>query len=294
MVAIIVLCWNGKEDTIECLKSLKSVNYPRYQTIVVDNGSMDGTAAAVRLGFPEVEVIQTGENLGFAAGNNVGIRYALDKGADAVLLLNNDTTIDPNFLRILVESLYRERDIGAVNPTIYYYSHPAVVWSAGGTLDWQTGVAYQRHINELDLGQFRSEEEVDYGVGAALLIRREAIEAAGQLDPSFFLYYEETEWCCRARDAGYKTLYIPAAKIWHKVSQSMNNRNATQLYYFCRNRLLFLNKRGVKPSRLLRIALSDFGRMAAAKAVRGERKESLAVVRAVVDFYLERLGRAEL
>lgn len=294
LVAIIVLCWNGKKDTLECLESLRKLRYPNYRTILVDNGSTDGTSAAVRDSFPEAEVIETRRNVGFAAGNNVGINHALERGADAVFLLNNDTTVDPDLLTSLVTSLYRSPDIGAVNPTIYYYDQPSVIWSAGGTLDWQTGIAYQRHVDEVDIGQLRAEEEVDYGVGAALLMRREAAEAVGLLDPSFFLYYEETDWCSRARDAGYKTIFVPSGKVWHKVSQSMNGRSATQLYYCCRNRLLFMSKRGTGSMRLLRIAVGDFGRMSAAMALRGERREGLAVARAVLDFYLDRLGEAKL
>ncbi|MEN6520996.1 MAG: glycosyltransferase family 2 protein [Armatimonadota bacterium] len=290
-VAIIVLSWNGKDDTFECLKSLGEVVYPNFWTILVDNGSTDGTAEAVRSAFSDVEVIETGQNLGFAGGNNIGIRRSLDSGADAVLLLNNDTVVAPEFLSPLVKVLYRSDDIAAVNPLIYYYDQPDVIWSAGGEIDRRTGIAYQRYLDIKDVGQFRGETAVDYGVGAALLICREAIEKVGLLDPDYFLYYEESDWCFRARDAGYKTIFTPESKIWHKVSRGFEGRSAAQLYYFCRNRLYFLKKRRVKSSRLLRIVLSDFSRMAASMAVHGDVRSSRAVLRGVADFYLGRMGK---
>ncbi|MEN6371575.1 MAG: glycosyltransferase family 2 protein [Armatimonadota bacterium] len=290
-VAIIVLAWNGRDDTLECLKSLEDIDYPDFRVILVDNGSTDGTAEAVRSAFPDVEVIETGQNLGFAGGNNTGIRHALDSGADAVLLLNNDTVVAPEFLSSLVQVLYRSDDIAAVNPLIYYYDQPDVVWSAGGEIDRRTGIAYQRYVDIKDAGQFKGVTAVDYGVGAALLICREALEKVGLLDPDYFLYYEESDWCFRAKDAGYKTIFTPESKIWHKVSRGFEGRSAAQLYYFCRNRLYFLKKRRMKNSRLLRIALVDFGRMAASMAVRGHVKSSHAVLRGVVDFYLGRMGK---
>ncbi|MBI2843222.1 MAG: glycosyltransferase family 2 protein [Armatimonadetes bacterium] len=294
LVSIAILSWNGREDTLECLKSLRGVDYPNYHTILVDNGSTDGTIPAVREGFPEVEILETGENLGCAGGNNAGIRRSLEIGADAVLLLNNDTTLDPAFLSILVENLYSSSDIGATNPTIYYYDEPDVVWSAGGSIDERTGIAYQRHLNEADRGQFKNNEDVDYGISAAMLVRREAIETAGLMDQDFFIYYDETEWCCRARDAGYRILYVPQARIWHKVSKVMNKNSAGQLYYFCRNRLLFMKKRGAGTASLFRIAAADFGRMSLAMALRGEGKQSKAVLRAVSDFYWGRFGRVQI
>jgi GT2 family glycosyltransferase len=252
---------------------------------------MDGTADAVRSASPEVELIETGQNLGFAGGNNVGISHALDSGADAVLLLNNDTIVAPGFLSSLVKALYRSDDIAAANPLIYYYDQPDVIWSAGGEIDERTGIAYQKYIDNKDTGQLKGETIVDYGVGAALLIRRDAIEKVGLLDPDFYLYYEESDWCFRARDAGYKTIFTPESKIWHKVSRGFAGRSSAQLYYFCRNRLHFLKKRRMSRLKVFRIALTDFGRMAAAMAVRGDAKSSRAVLRGVTDFYLGRMGK---
>lgn len=289
-VAVIVLSWNGKDDTLECLESLRKVDYPCFRVILVDNASVDGTVEAVRRGFPEVEVIETGENLGFAEGNNIGIRHALDRGFDAVLLLNNDTIVDSGFLSAMVEPLYRSEDAAAANPLIYYYSQPDIIWAAGGEIDERTGIAYQRHIDEKDAGQFADEEAIDYGVGTALLIRREAIEKVGLLDREYFLYYEESDWCYRAKDTGYKILFVPQSKVWHKVSRGFEGRSAAQLYYFCRNRLYFLKKRGMGSFRLLKIAVLEYGRMAASMAIRGDVKSARAVLKGVADFFSRRQG----
>lgn len=290
-VAIIILCWNGKNDTIECLKSLCDVDYPNFETIVVDNASTDGTAEDVKLSFPDVEVIKNDCNLGFAGGNNVGIVFALEKGFDAVLLLNNDTIVDPKFLSELVDVLYKSPHIGATNPVIYYYDDPSVIWSAGGYVDAKTGIAHQNHINEVDTGILR-EEIIGYGVGAAILIKREAIEMAGVLDESFFLYYEETEWCYRASDVGFKTVLVPSSKVLHKVSRSFNGDSAIQLYYLSRNRLLFLYRRGKSKVNLLGIAIGEFFRMSASMFARKKPKLGMAVLKGVFDFYRSHLGRA--
>lgn len=295
MVGIIILSWNRREDTLECLRSLSHIEYPSYRIFLVDNGSTDGTAEAVKELFPAVDIIQNGKNLGYAAGNNVGIREVLNLGIETVLLLNDDTVVDPHFLTILVESLYRSPDIGAVNPTIYYFDDPDIIWSAGGQINERTGIAHQRHFKEIDRGQLgSSERDVHYAIGAAILIKAEALEKVGMLDSEFFVYYEETDWCFRARAAGFRIVYVPTARIWHKVSRNMTQGHETLSYYFCRNRLLFLHKRGKSKARLLKITILEYCRMAISFAVTGRKKQSRFVLRGILDFYLERFGRANL
>lgn len=294
LVGIIVLSWNHKGDALECLNSLQEINYPNYRVILVDNASTDDTVDAVRAQFPAVEVIVNDCNLGYAGGNNVGIKYALDSGIEAILLLNDDTIVDPSFVTILTDALYRSPDIGAVNPTIYYYDEPNTIWSAGGSVDISTGIAHQRRVDEVDDGRPLPECDVEYGVGAAILIKREAMEKTGPLDPDFFVYYEESDWCFRAKEAGFRTIYVPSAKIWHKVSRSMVGNRSTLDYYYCRNRLLFLKKRGMGKIKLFKIATLDFGRMSASSALRGRFWQSRLVARGVLDFYRGRVGKVNL
>ena len=240
-VSIIVLNYNSRDDTLDCLRSLKHLTHFQTQVIVVDNGSSDGSVEAVRSQFPEVEVIATGQNLGFAAGNNVGIQRALDSGADYVMLLNNDTIVAPDMVDIMLDAMAADPAIGVAGPTIYYYTQPEVIWSAGGEIDWKRGLTYMIGIGDEDKGQFgMAPREVEFVTGCALLVRRDVWEKAGLLDEKFFMYYEETEWCVRARRANFKIIQVPLAMMWHKISIEAREASPRVYYYMTRNRLLFL------------------------------------------------------
>jgi GT2 family glycosyltransferase len=244
-VSIIVLNYNGRQDTMACLRSLEHLTYSRASTILVDNASADGTVDAVRQAYPNVEVIETGANLGFTGGNNVAIKHALDNGADYILLLNNDTIVAPDFLNVMVEVMEQDPTIGVTGPMIYYHSNPEMIWTAGGTIDWKHGTTSMIGLNQLDMSQFGlSPTHVDFVTGCALLARREVWEKVGMLDDKFFMYYEETEWCVRATRAGYKIALVPMAMIWHKISIEERATSPRTYYYMVRNRLLFLNKTG--------------------------------------------------
>jgi GT2 family glycosyltransferase len=239
-VAIIVLTWDGRELTLDCLASLNGLDYPNHRIIVVDNGSHDGTVEAVRRQYPSVTVIHNGENLGFAEGNNVGIHQALAQGFDYVLLLNNDTVVDPQMLQALVGVAESEGQIGIVGPVIYYHDEPEVVWSAGNAVDWRAVTLRRLHADTRD-SHPDVPYDVDYVTGCALCIKREVAEQIGLLDPRYFIYFEETDWCFRARAHGYKVVVAPQARLWHKVSATMRQDSPTTTYYMTRNAFLFLN-----------------------------------------------------
>lgn len=242
-VTIIILNWNGKEDTIECLGSLKHITYPNNEILLVDNGSTDGSVECFRNRHPEIEIIENEENLGFAEGNNVGIRRAMDEGADYVLLLNNDTVVDPEFLGELVNVVAKNPKIGFAGPKIYYYDYNGkkdVINFAGGRLNMWKGTA--RHIGkkEIDSGQYDKIKKVDYAQGSCLLGRIEMISKIGLLDPEYFTYWEEDDWCMRGRKAGYDTVFVPKAKIWHKISTS--DVGKIKMYFLGRNQFFFMKK----------------------------------------------------
>jgi len=240
-VAIIVLNWNGLTDTLACLESLQWLDYPNYEIMVVDNGSTDGSVSAIRGQFPAVTIIETGENLGFAGGNNVGMRHALENGADCVLLLNNDTEVAPDFLGRLVEAAEADPRVGMAGPMIYYYDQPEVIWSAGGEIDWRRGCTRMVGLDERDDGQFgRAAREVDFVTGCAVLVRATALRQAGLLDERFFMYYEEVEWCVRTRRTGFRIIHVPSAHMWHKIAPGVQADSPRVHYYMTRNRLLFL------------------------------------------------------
>ncbi|RRR72966.1 MAG: glycosyltransferase family 2 protein [Candidatus Viridilinea halotolerans] len=242
-VAIIVLCYNGSSDTLACLASLRRSDYPQAQVVVLDNASQDDTPAKVREHFPEVLVIENGANLGFAAGNNVGLRYALAEGYDYALLLNNDTEVAPDFLSLLVAAAEADPQRGALGPMIYYYEAPTRIWSAGGQIDWQRGVCSMAGEAE-DVGQYATPRDVDFVTGCALLMRRTALERAGLLDERFFMYFEESEWCVRVARAGMRIRFVPQARVWHKIPLNARFDKEYLAYYMTRNRLLFLRATG--------------------------------------------------
>ncbi|MDH3197257.1 MAG: glycosyltransferase family 2 protein [Candidatus Krumholzibacteria bacterium] len=220
-VVVIVLTWNGRDLTLECLESLRSVRAAGVEVVVVDNASSDGTAAAVRERHGDgVTLIENGANLGFSAGNNVGIAYALRRGARFMLLLNNDTAVDPDFIDELLRPLERDPRVGITGPKIYYYTPRDRIWFAGGEVRMARGLARHVGIRETDRGQYDAPREVDYVTGCALMARREVYEEIGLLDPSYAAYFEDTDLCMRARRAGYGLLYVPTAKVWHKISAS--------------------------------------------------------------------------
>ena len=188
--------------------------------------------------------IQTGANLGFAGGNNVGIRYALKRGFDYVLLLNNDTVVDKNFIEPLVKVFQTETKVAAVGSKVYYYDRPNVINFAGGKINLWKGTAPHIGINQIDDGQFNQIKKVDYVIGCALMASREAFEKIGLLDEKYFIYTEEVDWCFNACKLGYKVLFVPQSKIWHKISASAGILSDFSIYHFTKNKIYFLKKNG--------------------------------------------------
>lgn len=242
-VFIIVLNWNGKNDTLECLSSLDKLTYQNYQTIVVDNGSSDNSVSAIKQAFPDIPLIETGENLGFAEGNNVGIRYAQKQACDYILLLNNDTTVEPGFLNCLVSEAISKNNRGLFGPKINYFSQPDKIWWAGSRWNHKKLEFEHIGIDQDDSGAFDHPEETDYICGCALLIPSAVMDDIGLMDPTFFLTYEETDWCYRARRAGYPSYYVPGSRIFHKVSVSFGGESSPlQQYFYTRNKLLWASR----------------------------------------------------
>ena len=247
-VYICTLNWNQFEHTSECLDSLMCIDYPNYRVIVVDNGSSDGSAAELKRKYPHVDFIENGENLGFAAGNNVGIRYALKRGADYVFLINNDAVVDPLVLERLVTVAKSDKRTGIVGPAIYCYPESRVFWAAGMEKIVPKGKIFPHYVmrgkGEVDTGQYRQNEDVDMINACALMIKREVVEKIGLLDEKFFAYNEDSDWNERAGAAGYRIVYVPGAMVWHKGSVSLGGEGSpSSWFYTVRNELFFLKKR---------------------------------------------------
>jgi len=242
-VVIVVLNWNGKRVTVECLESLKQIDYSNYEILLVDNGSTDGSQECFRTRYPEIVLLENEANLGFAEGNNVGIRRAIDWHADYVLLLNNDTSVHKGFLSELVRVAQSDSRIGFVGPKIYYddcHGQRDVIAFAGGRFNLWIGKARNIGDGEKDRGQYDDIKEVSYVQGACLLAKREVVQRIGLLDSTLFAYWEETDWCMRGCRAGYSSVFVPNAKIWHKVAAS--NGGVRSTYYLTRNLFRFTKK----------------------------------------------------
>ncbi|HEX9921951.1 MAG TPA: glycosyltransferase family 2 protein [Anaerolineae bacterium] len=298
-VAIIVVNWNRRADTLACLSSLDRLQYPNYDIVVIDNDSTDDSVSAIRAAHPQVTLIEIGENLGFVGGNNVGLDHARTLGADYALLLNNDTEVAPEFLQLLVEAAEADPQVGIAGPLIYYFDRPDMVWSAGGAIDWAGGSTRMLGLNEQDHGQFdAAPHPVDFVTGCALLIKMALVEQVGMLDPRFFAYYEETEWCVRATRAGQKILLVPRARIWHKISLTAREASPQVHYYMVRNRLLFLKLARMGPGPWVRTLLFDYARTLLSWTLkpqwRHKASQRQAMVQAILDFGRGRFGKVEV
>lgn len=249
---VVIVNWNLKADTLECLASLKHLKLTgmKLAVIVVDNASADGSVPAIRQKFPDVIVLENKKNLGFSGGNNIGIDFALKQGADFVWLLNNDTIVDPLALLALIDVVKRNgADIAGSK--IYFYKGREfhreryqqgeagrVVWYAGGLIDWQNMYASHRGVDAVDVGQFDEITETDFVTGCSMFVSARVFKAIGRLDERFFLYLEDLDFCLRARLAGFKLFYAPKSLIWHKNAGSTSRPgNPLHEYYFTRNRL---------------------------------------------------------
>lgn len=239
-VSIIILNWNGKEDTIECIESLKHISYPNYDILLVDNGSTDGSVEYFKEQYPEMEIIENRENLGFTKGNNIAIKKTIANNTDYILLLNNDVAVEPDFLDKMVCEANQNDKIGIIGPKINYYGTPYQIWAAGGHINyWICLIAYYG-MNKPDAQKYSYEKDVDFVSGCAMLIKVSVCREIGLLDERYFAYFEDVDFCLRAKNNGYTIRYVPSAKIYHKVSKTSGGAlSPFSLYLSTRNKLLF-------------------------------------------------------
>lgn len=290
IVYLVILNWNGWKDTIECVESCRKLSYPDVRILIVDNGSTDGSEAILRERFPDIEFIQTGANLGFAGGNNVGIRYALEQGADYVWLLNNDTVVDDEALSALLRVAESDRKVGMVGSKILYHDNPRLLWYAGAVLDSESPYRpHHRGLREEDRGQYDAVCETGYITGCSLLARKEMMEAVGLLDEELFLYFEDVDWSARAKAAGWKLMYCPGSLVYHKVSLSVGGAaSPTVLYYTARNRLYFVRRNF--PGKLMGAVLYDFFEHVLVNIKKGRFTCAREALRGIRDFMLHKTG----
>ena len=256
-VSIIILNWNGLKDTIECLESLKKVTYPNYEVTVVDNASARDDVKILRERFEGyIHIIQNDKNYGYTGGNNIGIRHSLASSQpDYFLILNPDTVVNPDFLSRMTEVAQKDALIGIVGPKVYFYDFPNCIQSVGAKINMWTGQTTPIGLKQTDVGQYDKPREVDYVTGCCMLVKKEVISKIGLFDESYFCYWDETDYCTRARKAGYKVSCVPDStirhkapmkeKIWQKTLASRQS-SGLPLYYSARNNFKFMRKHATK------------------------------------------------
>ncbi len=239
LVSIITVNYNQVHHTCAFLESLRKISYPNIEIIVVDNHSPENPEAKIRE-FPEVRLILSKENLGFAGGNNLGIAIATGK---YLLFINNDTEVDKGFLEPLVNFFEHNPQAGIASPKIIYYNSDNTIQYAGCyKINPYTGRNKRIGYKEKDNGQHDTLRETDLAHGAAMMVPRSVINKAGVMPEIFFLYYEELDWCETIKNFGYSIHVVPASKVYHKESMSVGKNSTLKTYYMTRNRLLFMRR----------------------------------------------------
>jgi GT2 family glycosyltransferase len=295
-LAVVIVNWNGRHLLDACLASVFEQQPPADQVLVVDNGSTDGSLQHLRTKWPQVTALEAGANLGFSAGNNLGIRDALAAGAEYVLLLNNDAQLLPGALGELLAGLQDAgADAWAAAPKILHRADPALIWSAGGRFHWWRGLSVDRGWGERDRGQYDRPELVEFANACCLLVRGRIFRDVGFLDEDYFMYFEDSELAARAGRTGARVAYRPAARVLHDVQGSSGGTHgepsAAALYYWTRNRRRFISRNVRGPVRRLAAHTFVLGsrvvRMAQA-ALAGQGPQARLIGRALVDGYLRR------
>lgn len=293
--AVIIPHYGDPALTIDCLKSL-SRGKEKFHTFLIDNSSRKDLVLQVQSLLP-VTILRPEENLGFAGGVNLGIKQSLKENYDLIVVLNNDTVVQNETLSVLINSAQKLPRSGLISPKIYFAEgfefkknryKPAdlgrVIWYAGGIIDWQNIYASHRGVDQIDKNQYQKSEETDFATGCCLLIKREVVKKIGFFDENYYLYYEDVDYSVRAKLAGFGVYFEPKARLWHKNAiSSKGPGSAVHQYYQTRNRLYFAGKFASPKTRMalfresLRFVISD--------AVKR---------RAVIDYYLGHLGKADL
>lgn len=293
-VSLVVLLYNRWHDTRVCLASVFASDARAVNVIVVDNGSTDETLTALARDFPNVTLIRNSENVGYAEGNNIGIRAALTNNAEFIAVLNNDVFLAPDWLTPLLDALTRDEQAAFAGPLIFHADEPHVIQSAGGMLP-QNWRAYHRGANELERGQYLETETVDWLSGCAILARARALDEIGLLDSDFFMYGEDVDWSLRAREKNYRVLFVPQSHVWHKGVQRNYAPPPRVTYYSARNELFLMHKHRANKLALAR-AMARHTRTALSWSVRprwrDKRAHRDALVCALRDFVRGKRGAA--
>lgn len=237
--AVVILNYRVKKETLVCVKSVQKSDYPNIQIIVVDNNSQDGLVQEINQ-ISDIKFIQSLENLGYSGGNNLGIRAALKNDADYVFILNPDTEVKPDCIHKLIIGMVNTK-AGIGGPKILF-PDKKTIWFAGGIMDLNNVLNRHRGVDEKDVGQYDEIMETDFVTGAAMMVRSDVFEKIGLFDEKYFMYYEDSDFCLRAKKIGFKIFYFPSAVVYHENAKSAGLGSPFQDYFITRNRMLFASK----------------------------------------------------
>ena len=241
-LSVILVNYKRSDLTVDCVRSLEGSTYKDFQIIIIDNDATEDSTVTLKTRCPEATVISVRGNIGFAEGNNVGIREALSGGSKWILLLNNDTLVHRDLLKNLVETAEGNKLVGVIGGKIYYHDNPDTLWFAGGHLEIDKALGTHIGIGGKDDGSFDHATDTDYITGCCMFVKREVFESAGLLDTRLFLYFEDADFCVRAKDSGYVILFQPRAVLYHRVSISTRHDSPVYIYFNLRNKIIFLRK----------------------------------------------------
>lgn len=241
-VYIVILNFNSYEDTIECINSIKKVTYPNYKIVVVDNDSKDNSVKVLRDKYPELSILVSNENLGYASGNNIGIKYALEENAEYICVLNNDVVVEKNFLEPLIKIFEVDNKIGMVGPCICEYSNRDKVQAMGAYINLYRGLAMGQ-CEGADYSSIKNKLfDVDYLGGACFIVKAEVFKNIGLIPENYFLFYEETEFCLNAKRKGYNLICVYDSKVYHKRSATISKYTGLSYFFLNRNRIVFMRR----------------------------------------------------
>jgi GT2 family glycosyltransferase len=242
MVSIVILHWNNFRCTDFCLASLQNITYSNTEIIVVDNCSTDDSLERLKTKYPACTYLNASDNLGFARGSNIGMRYAFEQKADFVILLNNDVEVTPNFIEALIEPTLTDKNIGLVTPKILYRDKRNLIWHAGGYVNMSKISPVTRGYDEIDKGQYDEIVETQWASGACCLATRALIEKIGYLEERYFFGQEEWDYSTTAINNGFKIIYTPHAVLYHEIGQSSTKSPALYAYQNIYNKFVYASK----------------------------------------------------
>jgi GT2 family glycosyltransferase len=241
-VAAVVVNYNGREITLQAIESLRRMDYPNCDLVVLDNASTDGSSEAIARAYPDLRQIRVEVNRGSSSGYAAGFRWAFENGYDYVLLLNNDIEVEPSMLTELVKVAEADAKVGCVGPKCYFHGDRERLWSAGGILRFRESITRERGYGEIDRGQYDRDEDADYINGCAILIRRAAAKAAGMWDDLFFICVDDADFCTRVRRHGFRCVFAHRAVLYHMVAFTTGGYRPDRNFQFGRSGAIYVRR----------------------------------------------------